>query len=278
MTGKKRRPSTEPMYSGGNRRDFPITRGYDSVDYIDFIASHLLNSQDILICQDFNNGHFSGCFAPSKLYSPRPIVSLWIERNFDSFLKSINKYDRVNGLLVQIYSFACDENLGFAAFFMANYGTAQAIVTNLNDVKKKWEDGFKITSSAARGSTFYIVMTKDTKEYQYKGQMCASFNTWKDTYDTIDEWYKAGYTLTGICYCTGRRQYFVAMTMIPEVQSSQYFDDTAVALNWVEEQHHVGYHPTLIFNIPTLNNKTLVVMTTDGNRSSYEYKFGYKLE
>ena len=277
MTGKKPRPSTEPMYSGGNRRDFPITRGYDSVDYVDFIASHLLNSQDILICQDFNNGHFSGCFAPSKFYSPRPIVSLWIERNFDSFLESIKEYDRVNGKLEQIYSFACDENLGFAAFSMAKYGTAQAIVTNLNDIEKKWEDGFKITSSAARGSTFYIVMTKGTNEYQGRSQMWFTFNTWKDTYDKIVEQYKVGYTVTGICYSTSLRQFFVVMTTIPEVQSSCYFDDTVVVLNWMEEQHHVGYHPTIIFNIPTLN-KTLVVMITDGWRSSYEYKFGYKLE
>ena len=276
MTGKKLRPSTEPMYSGGNRRDFPVTRGYDSVNYIDFILSNLSNSH-ILICQDFNNRHFSGCFAPSKLYSPRPTVSCWIERNFDSFLETIKRYDRTNGKL-QIYSFACDENLGFAAFFVAKYGTAQALVTNLNDLEEKWEDGFKITSSAARGSTFYIVMTKDTKEYQDKSQIWFTFDTWKDTYDKITERYKARYIVTGICYSTGRRQYFVVFTRIPEVQSSLYFDDTAVALNWMEEQHHVGYHPTLIFNIPTLNKQTLVVMTTDGNRSSYEYKFGYKLE
>ena len=280
MTGKKRRPrpSTEPLYSGGNRREFPITPGYDSVDCIDFITSHMSKSNNILIYQGFDNGRFSGCFASSKMYSPRPICSWEIQDNFDSFLESIKKHDRVNGKSEQIYSLACDENLGFAAFFMAKYGTAQAIVMNLNDIVKKWEDGFKITSSAARGSTFYIVMTKGTKEYKGKSQMWFISNTWNETYDKINEQHKAGYTVTGICYSTGLREYFVVMTKIPEVQSSHYFDDADVALNWMEEQHHVGYHPTIIFNIPTLNNKTLVVMTTDENRSSYEYKFGYKLE
>ena len=167
---------------------------------------------------------------------------------------------------------------GLAAFFKTNFGTAQAIVTNLNDIEKKWEDGLEVTLSAARGSTLYIVMTKGTKEYQDKSQMWFTFNVWNETYDKIDEQYKAGYTLTGICYSTGLGEYFVVMTMILEVQSSYYFDDTAVALNWIKEQHHVGYHPTIIFNIPTLNNKTLVVMTTDKYRSSYEYKFGYKLQ
>ena len=277
MTGKKRRPSTEPMYSGGNRREFPITTGYDSVDSIDFIASHLLNSQKILICQDFYDGRFSGCFAPSKKYSPRPTVSWEIERNFDSFLELVKDHDRVNGKSEQIYSLTCDENLGFAAFFMAKYGTAQAIVTNLSDIEKKWNDGFEVTSSAALGSTFYIVMTKGTKEYKGKSQMWFTFNRWNETYDEINKQYKAGYTVTGICYSTGLREYFVVMTKIPEVQSHHYFEDAAVALDWMEEQHHVGYHPTIIFNVPTFD-ATLVAMTTDENRSGYEYTFGYKLE
>ena len=271
MTGKKRRPSTEPMYSGGNRREFPITTGYDSVDCIDFFASHLLNSQKILICQDFYDGRFSGCFASSKKYSPRPTVSWEIESNFDSFLElTLVKSE-------QIYSLTCDENLGFAAFFMAKYGTAQAIVTNLSDIEKKWKDGFAVTSSAALGSTFYVVMTKGTKEYKGKSQMWFTFNRWDKTYDEINKQHKAGYTVTGICYSTGLREYFVVMTKIPEVQSSHYFEDAAVALDWMDEQHHVGYHPIIIFNVPTFD-ATLVVMTTDENRSDYEYTFAYKLE
>ena len=45
MTGQKLRPRTEPMYSGGNRQDFPVTNGYTTVDYTDFISSHVFNSQ-----------------------------------------------------------------------------------------------------------------------------------------------------------------------------------------------------------------------------------------
>ena len=277
MTGKKPRPSTEPIYSGGNRREFPITTGYDSVDYIDFIKSNLLNSRNILICQDFYNGRFSGCFAPSKTYSSRPNACWGIECNLVFLLESVKEHGRVIGKSKQIYSLAC-ENLGFAAFCMEEFGTAQTIVTKLNDIEKKWEDSFEITSCAARGLKFYIVMTKGTKEYKDKSQIWFTANTWNEAYDGINEEYKAGFTITGICYSTGRREYFVVLTKIPEVQSSHYFDDAAVALNWMEEQHHVGYHPTIIFNIPTLNNKTLIVMTTDENRSSYEYTFGYKIE
>ena len=212
------------------------------------------------------------------MYSPRPAVSWEIERNIDSFLELVKERDQVNGRSEQIYSLAYDENLGFSTFFRADYGTAQAIVINLADIEKKGGDGFRITSVVAQGSTFYVVMTKGTKEYRGKSQMWFISNTWNETYDKINEQHKAGYTVTGICYSTGLREYFAIMTKIPEVQSSHYFDDAAVALNWMEEQHHVGYHPTLIFTVPTLLNKTLVVMTTDENRSGYEYKFGYNLE
>lgn len=167
MTGKKSRPGTEPIYSGGNRKDFPITTGYDSVKYVDFIRSHLFNSENVLICQNFHDGYFSGCFGPSKRYSPMPNLSWGIRKNYDTFIKFVNeKWEWKNGRSLNIYSLACDENLGFGVFFMENYGTGQSIVTNLLDIRKKWEDGFMITACAARGSTFYIIMTKDPNEYK----------------------------------------------------------------------------------------------------------------
>ena len=63
MTGQKLRPRTEPMYSGGNRQDFHVTDGYTTVDYTDFISSHVFNSQNILISQSMQDGFSSGIFA-----------------------------------------------------------------------------------------------------------------------------------------------------------------------------------------------------------------------
>ena len=48
----------------------------------------------------------------------------------------------------------------------------------------------KITSCAALDSTFYIVMTKDTKEYDGKGQKWFTRSTWTETRDEIQEGYK----------------------------------------------------------------------------------------
>ena len=175
MTGKKGRPRTEPMYSGGNLRDFPITSGYDTVDYTDFISSHVFNSQNILISQSMHNGSFSGIFARSKLYNPRPKTTWGIRRNYDEFLVFANEeWKWVNGRSKKIYSLACDEKFGFGVFFMEGYGTEQVIIkTDLkstDDVKKQWDDGLRITSCAALDSTFYIVMTKYTKEYNGEEQ------------------------------------------------------------------------------------------------------------
>ena len=279
MTGKKARPGTEPMYSGGNIKDFPITTGYDLVEYTDLIGSHITEHDDnILICQNFNNGFLSGCVASSKRYSPRPAVFWAIRNDYDSFLELFRKDWKGRYVTSrQIYSLACDENLGFAVFFMANYGTSQCIVKNLSHIYERWEDGFEITACAARGPNFYIIMTKNTDEYSGTTQTWFAGNTWNETYTSINAHSKAGYTVTGICYSTGLKRYFVVMTMIPGVQSSHYFDDTTAVLNWMDEQYHMGYHPTIIFTDPTLN-KTLVVMTTDKYRSSYLYPFNCKLK
>ena len=84
-----------------------------------------------------------------------------------------------NGRSLNLYSLACDENLGFGVFFVENFGTGQSIVTNLLDISKKREEGFKITACAARDSKFYIVMTKVTDEYKGK-QTCFTCISWRE--------------------------------------------------------------------------------------------------
>ncbi len=279
MTGKKQRPSTEPVYSGGNRNVFPITSGYNEVEYTDFISSHIKNSANILVSQSLCNGTFSGCFAPSNMYSPRPALTWGIRKDYDSFLEFVKeKWKWINGKSFSIYSLACDENLGFGVFFTENYGTAQTIIlTGNTEIQKKYDEGFMITACAARGSTFYVVMTKDTEEYKGKAQTWITGDTWTEACDKISEKYKERKIITGICYSTGLKQYGVVMTESSEGQTSRWFDDGPDTNNWMDEQHQVGYHPTVIFKDPT-NNKIFVVMTTDKNRTDYIYRINYKLK
>ena len=257
MTGNKLRPRTEPMYSGGNRQDFPITSRYATVSYTDFISSHVFNSQNILISQSMNNGFFSGIFASSELYNPRPAARWGIRRNYDEFLvfaKGVWKSKK-------IYSLACDEKFGFGAFFMKGYGTKQFIVKSTDNIKKHWNDGLKITSCAALDSRFYIVMTKDIKEYRGKGQKWFTCSTWKSTNVEIQGGYQEGKAITGICYSSGLKLYFVVMTASMGAQCFSWFDTT--------EQK-------AIFKDPTDNN-ILIVMTKDENISAYVRRSDFEL-
>jgi len=278
MTGKKLRPCTEPMYSGGNRRDFPVSSGFNTVNYTDFISSSIINSERILISQSMHDGYFCGCFATSKLYNRRPALTWGMRNNYDNFLKFVK--EEWNGKS-NIYSLACDEKFGFGVFFMGNFGTHQEIVTDTSKVQEKFDEGFRITACASRDSTFYVVMTKGTKEYKDRAQCQFTCNTWKDTETEIQSEYKEGKAITGICYSSGLGRYFVVMTEMPEGQCYRWFDlrtkeGNAAFDNWFEEKYKEGFYPTIEFKDPT-DNKLLIVMTTDKNISDWEGCYNFKL-
>lgn len=86
MTGRKSRPSTEPICSGGNRTDFPISSGFESVKYTGLISSYVENSQRLLVSQSVHNGCFNGCFATSTHYNPRPSLHFGTRPNHDTFV------------------------------------------------------------------------------------------------------------------------------------------------------------------------------------------------
>ena len=285
MTGKKERPRTEPMYSGGTRMHFPISRGYNSVVYKDFIASYITNSERILITQTIHNGRFSGCFGTSKLHSPRPPCCGWIRPNYGTFLKDVKEKRKwVNGKSYMIYSLACDEKFGFGVFLMENFGTAQTILTATSEIKTKNDEGFRITACAARGSSFYIIMTKGTKEYTGKAQRWFTRSTWKEIASELDRGYKEGKGITGICYSTELGQYFVVMTEMPEGQRYEWFQNTgecrkwfADRSDWVAKNHKEGFHPTTIFIDPT-DNKFLIVVSQDANNTEHFCQYNYSLK
>ena len=281
MTGKKQRPITEPMYSGGNLLDFPVSAGYDVIDYTEFISSYVFNSERIVTSQSMHNGYFSACFATTILYKPRPLVTCWICRDYGSFFTFVKEQWEESR---RIYSLACDERFGFGVFLMGTFGTNQAIITNTSDIQRFWEDGFMITACAAQGSTFYIIMTKGTKEYGEKSQEWITGNTWLEVDTEIRKSYQTGKVITGICYSTGLEQYFVVMTWMSQDRRQCYAWQTNSTKEgyfkrekWVKKKSEEGCHLTIIFNDPT-DDKILFVMTKDGNISEYTYKINHKMK
>lgn len=139
------------------------------------------------------------------------------------------------------------------------------------------QDDFKITACAAQGSTFYVIMTKDTEEYKGKLQSWFTCSTWVEAQNKIEKKYEEGKVITGICYSTGLDQYFIVMTETKEGQTYKWFDNRVGRSKWIGEQYKDGFHITIIFKDPTDDND-LVVMTTDKNRSGYICRFNYKLK
>ena len=267
------------MYSGGNLLDFPVSAGYYDIDYTDFISSYIFNSQGIVISQSMHDGYLSACFATTSLYRPRPLVTWWIPRDYDTFISFVKGLWEKS---TRIYSLACDERFGFGVFLMKNFGTNQAIITNTSDIQRFWKDGFRITACAARGSTLYLIMTKSTKEYGEKSQEWITGNTWLEVDTKIRKSYQTGKVITGICYSTGLEQYFVVMTEMPHRQCYAWQTDSTKEGHfkrekWVKKKSEKGYHLTIIFNDPT-DDKILFVMTKDGNISEYTYKINHKMK
>jgi len=278
MTGKIDRPRTEPIHSGVNRNDSPISSGYsDTAPYSEFVGSHLHYSENIMISQSFYNKQFSGIFAPSKMYSPRPAISWEMRSDHDSFVKLVktNWTPKRNRKPKQIYSLACDENLGFGAVFLENYGNDQNILTNTADIETQLKNGFKITACAARGAIFYVVITKGAREYVGK-QRWFTRNSWDEAKKVIQENQENGRVVTGICYSTGQRKYLIVVKKTPQDQVYRKFRRVADLHNWAKEEHTVGFHPTIIFKDPT-DKKTLVVMIKDENRSCYTCTYDFKM-
>ena len=98
-------------------------------------------------------------------------------------------------------------------------------------------------------------MTEDTKEYHGKQQKWFTRSTWEETNDEIQEGYKEGKAITGICYSSGLKLYFVVMTASEEGQCFSQFDTTErKAMNdWELGKFERGLYPTIIFKDLTDN-------------------------
>lgn len=260
MIGKKPRPSTEPMYSGGNREDFPFDDMFDRHTYTDLITGFVKNTQKILLSQNLHDGRLSGCLGTSDLYSPTPARAWGLPSDYDSFVQFVQEMWNKG---YNIYSLACDQRQGFGVFFMRDFGTNQYIFASTSIIRKKEED-LKITACTARGSTFYVVMTKDTKEYNGKAQSWFTSNTWSDVQIQIQKGYSERKKITGICYSVGLHKYFVVMTEeSSQWQRCRLFNTSSDAKQWSKEILEDD-QTAIEFHVP-VEGKFLVVVTKDKN-------------
>jgi len=267
LTGKLSRPKKEPLYSGGDREQFPISSGYQKVSYTEFLSGNLMNTKNILISQNLCNKEFSGIFAPTKLYSAKT-RSWGMKSSYQKFSDSVDEQWEKNR---NIFSLACDEELGFGCYFMDGYGNAQSIVTETSNIKGKWDQGEMITSCTAKGSTYYIVMTQNVVGFHGKGQRFFKKNDWSDIKTEISKEWEDGRVITGICYNHGLEEYLVVMTKSSAGQNYKWFKPSELTKrkSWENKEfQEKNGHPTIYFRDPN-DEQLLVVYTSDENRSGY---------
>ena len=278
MTGKKERPLTEPMYSGGNLLDFPITSGFDLISYYEFLGSFIKNSQRILSSQSMHNGFLSAYFVTSKRHDPRPAVNWEIHGDYKSFIASVKEQRKKS---MMIYSLAIDEGSNFGVFLLKKYGTDQKVVRKLSRIKKHKDNGYKITACATVGQSFYIIMTEDAQNYKGKIQMWFTTPDWSRVDTKVQRGYQDGKIITGICYLNTLKKYFVVMTQTQQKQCYAWQVDNTIEEQrerekFVREKEKEGYYPSVIFTDPN-NGQTLFVMTKDESIKSCICKVNYKM-
>ncbi len=272
------RPSTEPMYSGGSIGDYPITSGYRKIDYTDFISSHMINSNKILISQNLSRNSLSVIIASHRKYDPRPSLVWGFQNSYQNLVNFVKEQWPVK----QIVNIVADDNAGFGVYLMANYGAGQTILPcnadNINEqIKKGWDDGKQITACTAQGSWFYVIMTKNVEEYQGKQQTWFTLNSRSAVEEKVQEKWSQGFIVTVICYCSGLKQYLVVMTK-SEYRQMYFWTSNHDELNkWIGDNFSDGFFPTLIFN-DTTDDQTLVVSTQDENRFDYTCRYNYEIK
>lgn len=279
MTGKKERPLTEPMYSGGNLLDFPITSGFDLISYYEFLGSFIKNSKRILSSQSMHNGFLSAYFVTSKLHDPRPAVNWEIHKDYQSFMASVKEQRKKS---MMIYSLAFDEGSGFGVFLLKKYGTNQKVVRKLPRIKKYRDIGYKITACATDGQSFYIIMTEDAEKYKGKIQTWFTSPDWSRVETKVQRGYQAGKIITGICFSNTLKKYFVVMTQTQQKQCYAWQVDNTIEEQrerekFVREKEKKGFYPSVIFTDPN-NGQTLFVMTKDQSINSCICKVNYKMK
>ena len=268
------RPSREPLYSEGDRDQYPIPDEYSKVRYVDFVSSHVKNCDKMLISQSIHERKFCGIFGSHKRYKTKSM----------SWGKNSSYTDMIEYIRTQwkddknIFSLVADEETGsFYVYFVKGFGASQSIVKKLSDIKEKWDDGKMITSCTSNRSTYYIVMTDKVSGFHDAGQSYFTRKSWSDVASEIGKHYKDGKIITSLCYNQGLEQYLVVMTTSSAGQSYKWSANSEEGSKWMDEMCQKDRHPTIVFKDPN-DGQILVVMTSDDQRSGYTTRYNYQLE
>jgi len=80
ITGKGGRPSTEPLYSAGRKKDYTPDPANRKIDIEDFVRGYVENNNYTVISQTMTNKRYNAVFAVLRNLTPRPQYKIRVEK------------------------------------------------------------------------------------------------------------------------------------------------------------------------------------------------------
>ena len=263
MTGKRMKPSTEPLYSGASRKDYSADM---PIDIVDFISGHVKKTEYFVLSQNLMEDNYNVIFGKySEIFSSCPSSSWGKYSSYDDMLSYIKK--DIWGKNKNVHSIAADKNQ-FVVFGMESFGYEQSIIPFAN-VDDYWSKNYMITCCFPNGSNFYFVMTKGAPGYPSSKNQCQrKRDSWSKLDEAIKEQWDKGEIITAIAYSNISKEYIAVMTESGQAQRK----------SWDDFSCESGFMPTVIFQDPS-DKKVLYVKTKDvSNVTGWIARSNYNIE
>ena len=274
MTGnedklKDGRPTTEPLFSRGERIDFPTLRKYNKVLYSEFLKYYTHDNKWMLIWQSIHNRYIFTVFGSHEQYNNRKKL-FWTSPNYNDLSQKLKEQYKEG---FKIFSLSCDQKTGkFFVYMVAEYGTFQTIIRSTDPDSVFLHDNGCVTSCTVYNSTYYFVVTAGVAEFDGKNQEIFRKESKRDLEKYINKQKSRGLIITSVCYNFDAKEYLVVMTESQNtLQEHAWFSDFNKKVDWESDQfqRNESVVPTVWFQDPS-DGQYLCVMTCDNNRSGYK--------
>ena len=262
------RPTTEPLFSRGEHKDFPTLRKYTKVHYNEFIKYYTHDNKQMLIWQSIHDRYIQAVFDSHKQYNNRKKL-FFTSPNYKDLSQKLKQQYKEG---FKIFSLSCDQTTGkFFVYMVEEYGTFQAILQSTDPDNVFLDDKSCVTSCTVYNSTYYFVVTAGVAEFDGKDQEIFTRQSKKDLDTEIKKQKSRGLMISSVCYNVDAKEYLVVMTESNNtLQEHAWFSDDNKRKEWTKDlyQRNKSVY-TIWFDDPS-DGQFLCVMTCDNNRSGYK--------
>lgn len=125
------------------------------------------------------------------------------------------------------------------------------------------EQWFPYHACAGRGTVFYTVMTRGTKEYKGKAQFWFVCRTWPETYSATQHWLRLGYNVAGCS--SGLGWHFVVVPPQGSKPQVVYCFDVSNPIFdiCIIQRKKESFHYTILYVTRDCYSREIIVVMTD---------------